>query len=201
VEYPPQPASTADAAVEGGAWTPDRYGIELYQVETGAHLETYQKLAGWDIIDLAYSPNSGRLLVATFEVVESWQIQGSKTNQVPCPLGEISFSPTAEIAALSCRPSEGKKYQLLWYPDSGEIIKLSGSPSPDYQQLRFSPDGRLLLGLSSTKQVSLWDGANGEHLYTLPYTYRTALDVHFSGDGRLIAVLNPGGRLQLFGVK
>ena len=61
--------------------------------------------------------------------------------------------------------------------------------------------GGLLIGLSEDGEVSIWGGNNGEYLSTLPYSYPTAVDVHFIGDGRLIAVLLEDGRLKLYGVK
>jgi hypothetical protein len=42
---------------------------------------------------------------------------------------------------------------------------------------------------------------SGEHLYTLPYTFRDLEDLHFIFQGRLLALLKPNGSLMIFGLK
>ncbi|MEJ2447697.1 MAG: hypothetical protein P8Y37_07125 [Anaerolineales bacterium] len=200
-EYPSRPASTEDAAVEGGEWTAYQSGVELFEVETGEYQETLQKIKDWDILDLAYSPGGKLILVSSFEAVEAWQISNGKVNQVPCPQAGITFSPSGENAALACDPDGEEPYQMLWNPRSGEVTYLSGAPYIEFRKLRFSADGKLVMGLSSTKRVSIWDGESGEYLSSLPETDEGALDVHFIAGGRMIAVLDSTGRLQLFGVK
>lgn len=202
VYYPAVPASTEDANVEGGTWFEYRTGVQLYDVQTGAHWGTFQKLEHWELLDLEYSTEGDYLTAATFEAVEAWNVaKGGIAHQVYCPAAEITLSPTAEIAALTCIPRIDEPYQLLWDPVSGEENLLTGAPGNDFRELTFSPDGRMLIGLSESGQVSIWHGVSGDHLYTLPDTFKEAVDVHFTHGGRAVAVLDADGRLKLYGVQ
>jgi WD40 repeat protein len=116
-------------------------------------------------------------------------------------MGAVTFSPTAEIAALACLPRQEDFFQLLWDPSSGALNRLTGAPDTQYRQLAFSPDGRLIAAGSEAGIVSLWHGVSGEHLYTLPYTFRDLEDLHFIFQGRLLALLKPNGSLMVFGLK
>lgn len=197
--YPPHPASTADANVEGGLWNPEASDIQLFDVESGKHWGTFQYRERWSISDLEFSTRGDYLVTGGLDEVTAWHMEGEQVPPVPCPWAQITFSPTAEVAALACRPHQNTWYQLLWDPASGALNRLSGAPETQYRELTFSPDGRLVAALAESGKVSIWHGVSGEHIHTLPYTFRNLKDLHFISQGKLLALLKSDGTLLIFG--
>ena len=199
--YPAHPASTADANVEGGKWIHNASDIQLFDTTTGKHWGTFQYRERWQIDDLEFSTRGEYLVAAGADQVTAWHMEGDQVRQVDCPMGAVTFSPTAEIAALACIPYQEDFYQLLWDPSSGALNRLTGAPETQYRELTFSPDGSLVAAGSDSGKVSIWHGVSGEHLYTLPYTFRDLEDLHFIFQGKLLALLKSNGTLMIFGLK
>jgi len=198
MEFWDHPASTEDASVEGGTWIDEPYAIEFFDVQTGTHIETFRRQTLWYVHYLEYSSQGDYLAASSFDVTDVWPVEGGSGLSLDCPGALITFSPVDDLIALTCQPRYEDQYSVLWDLTTGDTVRFSEDQLLDYTQLKYSPDGLLL---TDTKEVKVWQGRTGEHLYTLPYILRTALDVHFTHDGRFITVLNKDGRLQLFGVK
>lgn len=199
--YPARPASTADANVEGGLWNPYASDIQLFDTETGKHWGAFQYRERWRISDLEFSTRGDYLVAGDREQVSAWHMEGDHVNRVHCPWAGITFSPTAEVAALACHPYQDTWYQLLWDPSSGALNRLTGAPETQYQELTFSRDGRLVAALSETGKVSIWHGVSGKHIHTLHYTFRSLKDLHFISQGKLLALLKSDGTLLIFGLE
>ncbi|MDZ7845172.1 MAG: hypothetical protein U5K99_10280 [Anaerolineales bacterium] len=199
--YPPHPASTADANVEGGLWNPEASDIQLFDVESGEHWGVFLFRERWNISDLEFSTRGNYLVAGGLDEVTAWHMEGEQVTPVNCPWARITFSPTAEVAALACRPHQDSWYQLLWDPSSGALNRVTGAPETQYQELTFSPDGRLVAALSETGKVSIWHGVSGKHIHTLPYTFRSLKDLHFISQGKLLALLKSDGTLLIFGLE
>ncbi|MCD6426470.1 MAG: WD40 repeat domain-containing protein [Anaerolineales bacterium] len=196
-----RPASTEDANVQGGAWIEPASLIELFDVESGDHWGSFHKQKFWSAVDLEYSTEGEYLVFGVGESVQAWSVDGVMTYEIGCIFPQITFSPTSEVAALTCGYSKDNLYHLLWDLKTGHSFQIAEAPGLYSQELRYSQDGRLLIGLSDTGEVSIWHAESGEYLFTLPDTYPTAVDAHFTGDGRLVAVLLEDGSMELYGVK
>lgn len=195
------PASTQDASVEGGAWIDPACLIELYDVESGAHWGSFHKQKFLDAVDLAYSTEGEYLVFGVGDFAQAWSVEGEMTYEIDCVFPGITFSPTSEVAALRCGYRKDNFYQLLWNLKTGHSVQIEGTSGVNYHKLSYSMDGRLLIGLSDEGEISIWHGESGDFLFTLPGTYPTAVDAHFIGGGKLVAVLFEDGRLELYGVK
>lgn len=197
----PPPPEDPDAEFQAGFATVAGVILELYDAQSGEWWGTFWKFPDNYISDLEYSTAGDYLVGGTKEKVFAWHVEGKNTLEVDCPYAGITFSPVVETAALTCFPREEKPFSLIWDLTVDEVIRLEDAPGDYYQQFRFSPKGKLLIGLAGYGEVSIWDGELGNLLITLPETYDEAVDAHFIGDGRLVAVLFRDGGLKLYGVK
>jgi len=195
------PASTQDASVAGGAWIDAASLIELFDVESGEHWGSFHKQKFWDAVDLEYSTEGEYLVFGVGDFVQAWSVDGVRTYEIGCKWPQITFSPTSEVAALTCGYSKDNLYHLLWDLKTGHSFRIAEAPGLYSHELKYSQDGRLLIGLSNEGGISIWHAESGEYLFTLPDTLPTALDAHFIADGRLVAVLLEDGSLELYGVK
>jgi WD40 repeat protein len=89
--------------------------------------------------------------------------------------------------------------QMVWDLATGELTPLSGAPDTQILDLRYSPDGALLAGLSESGSVSIWDAATGEHLLTLDEPFESPVDLAFVHGGRALAVLSSYGSIGFYG--
>lgn len=195
------PNEDPNADAQAGFYMIRSVEIDLFDVQTGGHWGTFLRYPDNYVSDLEYSTAGQYLVVGTDQAAEAWDVKGGLTYSEECPYSLLTFSPAEEIAAVSCVPYEGEYYQFLWDLESGDVLPIADAPGNYSQELRFSMDGRLLVGLSDGGMISIWNGETGEYLTTLPEPYRAPLDVNFTGDGRLVAVLLEDGCLKLYGVK
>ena len=195
------PVIEPNADAQAGFYMIRSVEIDLFDVQTGGHWGTFLRYPDNLVCDLEYSTFGQYLVVGTDQAAEAWDVKGGLTYSIECPNALITFSPTAEIAAVSCVPFEEDSYQFLWDLESGEVHPIAEAPGKYSRELRFSMDGRLIVGLSDGGKISIWNGETGEYLTTHPEPFGAPLDVNFTGDGRLIAVLLEDGRLKLYGVK
>ena len=76
---------------------------------------------------------------------------------------------------------------FLWNPevDKKNIARLTG-----HQQLindvKFSPDARIIASASFDKSIKLWDGKNGKFIGTLRGHVQAVYQISFSSDSRLL---------------
>ncbi|MGD8822599.1 MAG: WD40 repeat domain-containing protein [Anaerolineales bacterium] len=169
--------------------------INLFEVETGSSFGLFFQRDDWYITDLEYSTEGEYLVVASSDGVEAWHVEGGQLPIVDCPDAEITFSPVRDEAALSCHPM-GEDIvweQMVWDLATGDLTPLSGTSDTQILDLRYSPDGALLAGLSESGSVSIWDAATGEHLLTLDEPFESPVDLAFVHGGRALAVLNEFG--------
>src|SRR5439155_7813348 len=62
----------------------------------------------------------------------------------------------------------------------------SGKPSHSYEQLRFSPDGKLLAS-SDGEVIHLWEAATGKEIHSFQGHRGEVQALSFSGNGRRLA--------------
>ena len=194
------PVEDPNADFQAGFYMIRSVEIDLFDVQTGGHWGTFLRYTDKVVRDLEYSTAGQYLVVGTNQAAEAWDVTGGLTYRLECPNSLITFSPAAEIAAVSCVPFEGDSYQMLWDLESGDVLSITDAPGNYSQELKFSLDGRLVVGLSDDGMISFWNGETGDYLATLPESYLAPVDVNFTGEGRLVAVLLEDGRLKLYGV-
>lgn len=176
--------------------------IYLFEVETGGSFGTFFEREHWFISDLEYSTEGEYLVVASEIGVEAWHVEGGQLPMVDCSNAEITFSPVREEAALSCHTNVTALpwEQFIWDLSSGDLTPLGGEPNNRILDLKYTPDGTLVAGLSESGAVFIWDVASGQLLSTLDVSIESPLDLAFVHDGRALAVLNADGFIHLYGV-
>lgn len=90
---------------------------------------------------------------------------------------------------------------FLWKPESE---KKSVSRMTGHQQLindvKFSPDGRIICSASFDKSIKLWDGFTGKFIATLRGHVQPVYQVAFSSDSRLLVSGSADSTLKVFDV-
>lgn len=110
---------------------------------------------------VAFSPN-GRLLAASFQSALEVVIYDLATRKEVSRLfaGEgpnaIAFSPNGKTLAVVIETGEIS----LWDVATGKLLPLSAYPRMPVQNLRFTPDGKSLIGTAD--KVRTWDIASGD---------------------------------------
>ena len=174
--------------------------IYLFEVETGASFGTFLKRDLWYITDLEYSTEGEYLMVASYIGVEAWHVEGGQLPLVDCSNAEITFSPVREEAALACQPNVNEQpwEQLIWDLATGDLTPLGGEPNNRILDLKYSPDGTLVAGLSESGAVFIWDVYTGQLLLTLDAPIENPIDLAFVHGGRALAVLNEFGFISFY---
>jgi WD40 repeat protein len=170
-----------------GRWDGDAC---LWGVHTGRKLLSFRE-AGNPCLDLAFSPD-GRL-VAVVRENERTEVRDAATGKVVKRhdgfQGECAaFSPDGRRLALFVR---GNPVRLTVLDPLTGATDWSWPASPEDKgllALRFSPDGRHVLGTLGKGGTNVWDARTGEVVQTLPDL--SALDV--SADGTRVLVRDRG---------
>lgn len=161
-------------------------------------------LPGHDIKAIAFSPD-GRFLVSAGEngilisdavspYLQMWDVATGETALTFDNPGEsscVAFSPDGKSLATCTRifDSMGFSYGVyIWDTITGKLIREIKTPLVGANSLRYSPDGRLLVGVIE-HDVVYWDAKSGEELRRTKVTtgYAT-VSVGFSPDGKVLAV-------------
>jgi WD40 repeat protein len=174
--------------------------IYLFEVETGASFGTFFERDNWYITDLEYSTEGEYLVVASEIGVEAWHVEGGQLPLVDCTNAEVTFSPVREEAALSCRPNDTALpwEQWIWDLSSGDLTPLGGEPDNRILDLKYTPDGTMVAGLTEFGEVYIWDASSGELLFSLDDPIENPVDLAFVHEGRGLAVLNEFGDMGFY---
>jgi len=189
------------------AWSPDgrtlavagSLGVHVYDAGTLKERQHIQTGTAMDA--LAFSPD-GKMLAAAGrengETLQLWDLAAGR--RLPDLNGEpyagalrLRFSRDGRSLLSWCRSEAGSRL-VVWDVASGQAVQKFGVRSQDGFAL--SPDGRFLL----EDGARIWDVVRGEIVYTFRDPQSTNVAVDWSADGRLIAIANQHGVLQLWDV-
>lgn len=193
--------------------------VRVWDLKTGALLETIKHHPRHDIRALKFSPDGSAFLTAGSVSGERergteeksaatlWDVKTKQDRAIPDGLNAIGvFSPDSKTIAMIARDDDGYStaVKLLDVPTTREKLSIAipdrfGSASV----WAFTPDGRLLVGhvraypdrrdrQNWQDHVKFWDAASGKELASLPVEEKNSsfgLPV-FSPDGKLFAVGN-----------
>jgi WD40 repeat protein len=98
----------------------------------------------------------------------------------------IAFAPDGRVLAAAGGNSHDFAVHL-WNVPSGEPLGTLDGHTGIVWGIAFSPDGELLVSVSSDKKAKIWDWRNGKLLQSLDFPGE-AVSVTFSPDGQTLAV-------------
>jgi WD40 repeat protein len=101
-------------------------------------------------------------------------------------LRSVAFTPDSAVLASVAGNTEDFNIHL-WDVVSGEAVGTLSGHNGIVWDLAFSPDGKLLVSVSSDKTAQVWDWENGELLKSLDFP-ADVVSISFSPDGKVLAV-------------
>jgi WD40 repeat protein len=106
----------------------------------------------------------------------------------------LVFAPDGGTLALVAEGRPDARGVQLWDVAGGRrLLVLEGTAGARVRRLAFAPDGKTLASVAADKDVRLWDTATGKERAALAGHEATVLDVAFSPDGKVVAVLSGFG--------
>ena len=184
------PDNTVLASVAGNT---EDFAIRLWEVASGQSLGILDGHAGivWGV---AFSPDSQMLASVSSDAtskVWDWR-QGTliKSLDFPSQVVSVSFSPDGQILAVGGVDERGTnelRNAAVWtfsVGSWGSLIKF-----PEYWNIgamAYSPDGSLLVGGGTSRNVQVWRTSDGASLFTLNHAHQVS-SAAISPDGSTVA--------------
>jgi WD40 repeat protein len=188
----------------------DREGtIRLREAMTGREvraLKGHEKWVGYAI----FSPDGQRLAsTGGDDTLRVWDVakgrQLHKFNGGGARTRSLAFSPDNRwLASGIDTPGRSRGEIILWdLTNGGEKMRFAFMGSKLVYQIAFSPDSRLLvaaggLAENSPGEIKVWEAATGKEWRSLDGQKTTILSVAFSTDGRMLAIGDIDGALDLW---
>lgn len=152
----------------GGGWD---HTVQLWNVDTGM-LRTGLKGHTDKIRDMAFSPDSTRLITASRDRrMRLWNVNtGTEQKNLPTP--DDAINPHAAVA------------DILKYLEQGVLPK----KRDDVHSVKFSQDGTQLISISSDGSLHLWDVDTGRYQLSFPLGAHTdwVSTLAFSADSKYL---------------
>jgi WD40 repeat protein len=161
-----------------------------------ARLGTVRLRAGAPVSRLAFSLDGKWLATAHHDgKVILWDsATGREVHVMVHPADDIwalAFSHDGQSLATAST-QERRQFIRLWDVSHGrEIEHFRKVDNAALAGLAFSPDGRLLAGVSAGDKITLWKVAGWKEVHTVRSPGRYFTDLAFSHDGRLLAAISP----------
>jgi WD40 repeat protein len=163
--------------------------VRLWRAGDGTLLRTLasQERPGYELVDIAFSPDGALLALATSGVTELWRVSDGTLFQTlkgqPRHTFTIAFSPDGDTLAEGA--SSGTIW--LWRVRDGALLRKLKGHTKWITDVAFSPDGAVLASGSGDGTVRLWRVGDGKLLYTLEGHTWEVDSVAFAPDGRTLA--------------
>jgi WD40 repeat protein len=173
--------------------------VRLFDPATGKELRILQTTRSFSIMCLAFSPDSKRLALGSYDAALVWDVVGGQQlfqlNGHQDYVGSLAFSPDGKLLA-----SGGwDELVILWDAATGkELVRLT-KPGDETQvgRVTFSPNGKLLAVATWRQPLRLWDVATRRLLHTLS-GHAPAGCAAFSPNGKLLAAGESDGTITLW---
>jgi len=167
--------------------------IKVWDMERIAEVVTLK--AGQRVWDLAFSPDSKRLVAASMIPGDSYQPKGVVRIWDLSKGEEIMGLPLGDLVPLSVAFSADGKYVVSGFGD-GAIKVWDASTGAEAMGMMgrhggvlgvaFSPNGKLIASASHHGIPNIWDAATGVELTTLGGHNDAVVSIAFSPDGRRV---------------
>lgn len=181
-------------------WEVDRAdrGVRLLDANTGKELhllgrhrwvsESGRAMAPW--MPFAYAPDGKTVAwIDRSRVVLCEMSSGRVIRDFPAAQGDlycVAFSPDGSILAVGNQASTSTSI-VMWDARTGKTLQSLGHGEPS-EFLRFSPDGSLLLSVSTGQRAQVWDVVSGKKCFDLAGSEAGAWSADFSPSGRFVAL-------------
>jgi WD40 repeat protein len=139
---------------------------------------------------VSFSAGGKLVLVTSKDMATIWDPRSGRTLSRHRHVGVVggALSPDGRFAATI---SFSTPWKLWATKDGRRIARLSEGGEQtsglESSRIKFSPDGRVLIGTFGLSPAQVWNGRTGRHLYELRHAIGYEAEVVFSGDSRWLA--------------
>ena len=159
------------------------------------------------VTTLSFSSNGNRLAIKNTEteMVDIWDIsEGKEPNhltEIEHRWGPVALSPDGTTLAQRSKTDNGVD---LWNANTGELHTKLSIPKKLFDRfnnissLKFSHDGRILVGGTGKSEIHLWNFANYEHIGILKAHEHAVCALIFSLNNTILASGDTGGGICLW---
>lgn len=162
INYFLETGTVLDLAVSAnGSWlatTPNRYRIDLWDLENRQLLHTIHTSFTGAVSELVFSPDQQTLATGHYDgTIRLWDVySGELLRMIPGTgiVSSLSFSPDGSV--LASGNGEQNQPVLLWSPATGELLRQLTGHALAVDHLLFSPDGQVLVSGSYDGTLMIW---------------------------------------------
>jgi basic membrane protein A len=176
--------------------------VKVWDVATGADLQTLPGQAGWAII-VAFSPDGNRLATASDDFnVKVGEFTGNTIRELGTifnrsKINSLAFSPNGKRLATTHQEGIAK----VWDVSSGKpLLSLRGHTDRVYY-ITYNQDGTRLATASDDGTGKVWDGDTGQELFTLRGKTGWINGVAFDPGGSRLATAGQDGTVKVWDAK
>lgn len=173
--------------------------VELWNARAGEVAAQSTALGGHDVSQVAFNPNSSRLITGGFDgVIRQWDPTTRVEIGPQLELGEQVMSLALDRAGSMLSASGFNGTVRVWDLHTGLPI---GEPIHDNDivlDVALSPDGSILAAAGFDGTIHLWDPATGRLLRDLSGHRGTVMAVTFSPDGTRLASASADWTVRLW---
>ena len=192
------PVCSSESQPPGGGWLlaagDQGGGVVIWDLGMGVPRSICNGPKSSEVFTLAFSPDRMTLASTGRGHVQLWDIASGRSllsigagNYVMA----LAFSPDGKQLAVGSVAAFGSPDSVeIWELEFGRGIRRLRGVSRSVFRPIFSPDGRLVAGLSDNWHLGIWDRPNHRLLHVLGVTRGYHIDnvgLAFSPDGRLVA--------------
>lgn len=192
------PAGAEGLAISDCGRIAVEYYDVLYVIDALSGKET-ARLADKDVFRPKVSPDGSRLAAGKFDgSIDVWNLASrrlerkldAKSHAVEC----LAFSPDGRRLLVGERGNR----VMLWDLETGALLA-DGAQRGWIRDVVFSPDGRLAASAGDGQNlVKIWDGENGNELFTLSGHRSPIFALAFSPDAQMLAAAGTDELIYLY---
>ncbi len=176
--------------------------LREWDVASGKELRI-AKVHGYEVDHVTFSADA-KLIAMTSQLgtesiqVRVWDVASTTEVWVKVTYfgenAEVQFNLDKNIVA------SGGEWITLWEASTGKEIRTLDRDQSLIWSLAFSPNGKLLAGVSGNRSIRLWDVATGQELRTFRGHTDLSFSLAFSPDGNILASGSEDKTIKLWDV-